>query len=202
VSSETPGACKSTADCNWNEFCSGTQCKSFPAAGETCSSTCKYLTACSNGKCVDMFSIEADGACDSIEVCKTGLECRDGKCSKPVYDLLGGPGVLWGADCHPGEPGCACNQGLHNYMFVKERSVTYLNDCPDRMKGFERCMIDNGCTTENLKADSCLRRKCYWQYVSYKDYCRVDGSLVASRCGGAGSLVVFAILLVGVLLSF
>jgi hypothetical protein len=162
------------------------------------------MTTCSNGKCVEYFSIDLDGACEnnSPEVCKTGLTCKDGKCVKPIYDLLLGPGAAWGADCHPGEPGCRCHQGLHNYMFLKEFSSTYLDSCPGAMKGFERCMIDNGCTTENLKADSCLRRKCYGQYVAYNDYCAADGSLVPSRCGSGESLMVFVILLVGMLLGF
>jgi len=202
TSSQTNGNCQTTADCSWNQYCLNGQCKSNPSSGQSCTGLCSYMMNCENGVCVNFFSISLGGACQSTQVCKPGLLCMNGQCSNPTYDILLGPGVAFGADCQPGETGCTCNVGLSNFQFLKEYSVTYYPDCPTRMTNFQNCMTQNGCTTISLYVDSCMRNKCWSQYVSQNDFCNTDPGLVPSRCGDAGSLVVFVVLMIVLVLSF
>jgi len=202
TSSQQNGQCQSTADCSWNQYCLNMQCKQYPSSGQSCSGFCGYMMSCENGICVNYFSIAQGGACQTTVVCKPGLLCTNGQCSTPTYDILLGAGVAFGGDCHPGEAGCVCNNGLNNFQFLEEYSTTYYSDCPDRMTSFQNCMTQNGCTSISTNSNSCMRAKCWSQYVSQMDYCNTPPALVASRCGSAGSLVAMVVLMIVMLLSF
>jgi hypothetical protein len=195
------GICKSTTaalsfctfyTCKWNEYCSAGTCTAYKGVNEDClfNSGCKYGLSCLNSKCIETFSVAKDGVCTDTEQCKTGLICKEGTCKEPKHVLLlGSFGAAWGGPCDPylsyldTNSGCYCHYGLHNYYFLKEVSQTYHYACPQKMKDFEKCMIDKGCTSASTQAMSCLRTNCYHFYTAMDD-CYADGSLLPPRCSG------------------
>jgi hypothetical protein len=193
------GECTTPVQCNWNEYCDGKNCKPLPGLGESCSSqNCKYRSRCNSGICVEEHTIDLDGSCTDTVFCKPGLQCIKRVCAKPIYRILSGYGAAWGQECLPTDPGCRCNSGLGIFQYLKESSVVYYSNCPDKKKDFEACMIAKGCTYINDGHDTCLRRFCYPQFAAL-DSCNTDPSLVPLRCG-ATSIVIAGLMLVFLLL--
>jgi hypothetical protein len=149
------------------------------------------------------MTVNENGICTATQECVSGLECYEGRCIKPSYHFLGGPGALWGQECDPisGEPGCRCNHASKIFMYLKEASVTLPESLKNIYKDFENCMVLNGCTSVNEGYDSCMRKYCYTLYTNlYDTYIYSDPSLRPTHCGANGIVVMFLSMVVLMLL--
>jgi len=209
-----PGACLSSDNCLWNEYCSGTSilggtCRPRGGSFSNCNYTavCKYGHSCILSSCIPHFSVEEGADCTTLEDCKPGLECYSEdkktptKCVKPSYHLLLGPSptIAWGQECEPYSSiyssigGCKCDFGLHIYRFAKEEGKTFREFCKIRRNNLVTCIENNGCTSINAGADTCMRKYCYGQYRDALVDCAIDPSSVVF-C--AASNITFFVLMI------